>query len=125
MSRKKVLVVDDSGTARMLEQAALSRGPYDVITAKDGAEGVAKATAEKPDLILMDVMMPNMGGFDAVRAIRANDSTRTTPVIMVTTRGEPANVEQGFAAGATDYVTKPVDAVELLAKVRNILGDAR
>jgi DNA-binding response OmpR family regulator len=125
MPRKKVLVVDDSGTARMLEQAALSRGPYDVITAKDGAEGVAKAAAEKPDLILMDVMMPNMGGFDAVRAIRANDSIKATPVIMVTTRGEPQNVEQGFAAGATDYVTKPVDAVELLAKVRNILGDAR
>jgi DNA-binding response OmpR family regulator len=125
MPRKKVLVVDDSGTARMLEQAALSRGPYDVITAKDGAEGVAKATAEKPDLILMDVMMPNMGGFDAVRAIRANEAIKGTPVIMVTTRGEPQNVEQGFAAGATDYVTKPVDAVELLAKVRNILGDAR
>jgi CheY-like chemotaxis protein len=124
MPRKKVLVVDDSGTARMLEQAALSRGPYDVITAKDGAEGVAKAAAEKPDLILMDVMMPNMGGFDAVRAIRADVGIRHTPVIMVTTRGEPANVEQGFAAGATDYVTKPVDAVELLAKVRNILGDA-
>lgn len=123
MPRKKILVVDDSGTARMLEQAALSRGPYDVITAKDGAEGFGKAAAERPDLILMDVIMPRMGGFEAVRAIRGAEAIKHIPVIMVTTRGEPVNVEQGFLSGATDYVTKPVDAVELLAKVRSILGD--
>jgi CheY-like chemotaxis protein len=123
MANKKVLVVDDSGTARMLEQSILRRVAYEVVTAKDGAEAVEKASAEKPDLILMDVIMPRMTGFEAVKAIRAKEDTRAIPVIMVTTRGEPVNVEQGFSAGATDYVTKPVDMVELLAKVRGLIGE--
>jgi CheY-like chemotaxis protein len=122
MANKKVLVVDDSGTARMLEQSILRREAYEVVTAKDGAEAVEKAAAEKPDLILMDVIMPRMTGFEAVKAIRAQENTRAIPVIMVTTRGEAVNVEQGFSAGATDYVTKPVDMVELLAKVRGLIG---
>jgi CheY-like chemotaxis protein len=123
MANKKVLVVDDSGTARMLEQSILKRASYEVVAAKDGAEAVEKAAAEKPDLILMDVIMPRMTGFEAVRALRAAEGTRAIPVIMVTTRGEPNNVEQGFSAGATDYVTKPVDMVELLAKVRGLIGE--
>ncbi len=123
MPRKRVLVVDDSGTARMLEQAALSRGQYEVDTAKDGAEGVQKASANLPDLILMDVIMPRMTGFEAVRALKAAEKTRHIPVIMVTTRGEAVNVEQGYSAGAAGYITKPVDAVELLAKVRSLLGE--
>ncbi len=120
--RKKILVVDDSSTARMLEQAALGRGTYDVVTAKDGAEAVVVARKEKPDLILMDVMMPKMNGFEAVRAIRQSDEVKAVPVIMVTTRGEPVNVEEGFQSGCNDYVTKPVNTLELLSKVKNLLG---
>ena len=124
MARKKILVVDDSGTARMLEQMALGRSHYDVVQAKDGAEAVRIARRELPDLILMDVMMPQMDGYTACRAIRAQFETQTIPVIMVTTRGEPVNVETGYSSGCNDYVTKPVNTVELLAKVRSLIGES-
>ena len=117
---KKILVVDDSSTTRMLEQMILAKGAYRVVTAKDGEEAVQKAKSETPDLILMDVIMPRMDGFEALKRIREADAV--TPIIMVTTRGEAANMEQGYARGCTEYVTKPIDAVELLAKVRECLG---
>jgi CheY-like chemotaxis protein len=123
MARKKILVVDDSGTARMIEQMALGRSSYDVVQAKDGAEAVRVARKELPDLILMDVMMPQMDGYEACRSIRAQEETRAIPIIMVTTRGEPLNVETGYRSGCNDYVTKPVDTLELLAKVRNLIGE--
>jgi CheY-like chemotaxis protein len=72
----------------------------------------------------MDVMMPEMGGLEACRSIRANDQLRDTPVILVTTRGEPEHVEAGFASGCNDYVTKPVDPVELLSKLQSVLGSS-
>ncbi len=122
MQRKKILLVDDSATVLMMERMLLGRQPYDLVVARDGREGVAKARAERPDLFLMDVVMPGMDGFEALRSIRAEDGLRATPVIMVTTRGEPVNVEQGYAAGCTDYITKPIDGVELLTKVRACLG---
>ncbi len=123
MARKKILVVDDSGTARMIEQMALGRSSYDVVQAKDGAEAVEVARCERPDLILMDVMMPRMNGFEACRSIRAQEETKSIPVIMVTTRGEPVNVETGYRSGCNDYVTKPIDGHELLTKVRSLLGE--
>jgi CheY-like chemotaxis protein len=123
-ARPKILAVDDSATVLLVERSLLSRS-YDVVTAKNGEEGVAKAIAERPDLILMDVMMPRMNGFDAVRALRANPSTRRIPVIMVTTRGEAQNVESGYESGCTDYVTKPFDGPALLAKVKSRLPPPR
>jgi CheY-like chemotaxis protein len=122
MPRRRILLVDDSRTVLLVERMILARGDYDVITASDGAEGVEKARAEKPDLVLMDVVMPRMDGFEACRRIRADAATRGIPVILVTTRGEAPNVEQGFASGASEYVTKPIDGVELLAKVKSCLG---
>ncbi len=119
--RKKVLVVDDSRTAQMMTALIVSKASFEVLTASDGEEGVQKALAEKPDIILMDVMMPKMDGFEACRALRANDATREIPIIMVTTRGEADKVEVGYDAGCTDYVTKPINSVELLAKLRNYL----
>lgn len=123
MGRKRILLVDDSNTALMIERTILSKAHYDLLTAKDGAEAVEKALAEKPDLILMDVVMPRMTGFEACRAIRAREETREIPIVMVTTRGEPANVEAGFEAGCNDYVTKPINSVELVSKLRNLLGE--
>jgi CheY-like chemotaxis protein len=121
--RKKILLVDDSNTVLLLERMILSQERYEVVTARNGVEGVAQARAEQPDLILLDVVMPQMGGLEALAAIRADDTTRHIPVIMVTTRSEPASLETGFARGCNDYVTKPVNSSELLAKVRNLLGD--
>jgi CheY-like chemotaxis protein len=120
--RRKVLLVDDSATALMIEQMLLNRF-YDLIVARDGKEAVAKARAEMPDLILMDVMMPNMNGLEATRAIRALESTKSIPIIIVTTRGEDKNVEAGFASGCNDYVTKPINGLELLTKFRDQFGD--
>ena len=123
MSRKTILLVDDSNTILMMEKFILRNGPYDLVTASDGVEGVRKASEHLPDLILLDVIMPKMGGFEACRLIRGAEATKSIPIIMVTTRGEAANVEAGWANGCTDYVTKPINAIELLSKVRNFLGD--
>lgn len=119
---KKILLVDDSATTLFMEKMLLEGGPFDLITAKDGREAVDKAVAETPDLILLDVVMPRMDGFEACRALRSNDATSRTPIIMVTTRGEESQMETGFAAGCNDYVTKPINGTELLTKVRNFLG---
>ena len=122
MNRKKILLVDDSATILMMEKFILKNGPYDLVTASNGEEAVKQAVEQLPDLILLDVIMPRMGGFDACKLIRSNPATRDIPIIMVTTRGEAANVETGWANGCTDYVTKPINTMELLAKVRNCLG---
>ena len=122
MSRKKVLLVDDSPTSVFMERMILRKGAFDVVVAADGQEGVDKAVAERPDLILMDMVMPRMSGLEAVRELRARVETRDIPIIMVTTRGEGDNVEKGFASGVNDYVTKPIDGVLLLAKIRDCLG---
>lgn len=123
MAQKKILMVDDSKTVLMMEQMMLRNGGYELVTATDGAEGVEKALRELPDLILLDVVMPKMDGFEACRRLREHPETRATPVIMVTTRGEPVNVEKGYEVGCTDYVTKPINGVELMAKIRTLLGE--
>jgi CheY-like chemotaxis protein len=122
MDRKKILLVDDSSTVLLMEKMILSKGPYDLVTAHDGPDGVEKARAELPDLILLDVVMPTMDGFEACRRIRACHDTRDIPVIMVTTRGELTSLESGYQSGCTDYVTKPINGLELLSKVRSCLG---
>ena len=122
MSKKKILLVDDSSTALMIAQVLLSRAAYEVVLARNGREAIAKAKAELPDLILMDVVMPYMNGIEALRAIRANQITQDIPIILVTTRGDGDSVEAGFASGCNDYVTKPINGPELLGKLRDQLG---
>lgn len=119
---KKILLVDDSNTALMMEKLILKAGPYDLVTARDGIEGIDAAILEKPDLILMDLVMPRLDGLEACRQIRKTDSTRDIPVIMVTTRGEAATMEMAFRNGANDYVTKPFNGAELLLKVKQLIG---
>ena len=123
MEPKKILVVDDSPTTVMIEKMILKAEPYELVVAKDGQEAVGLAVSERPDLILLDVVMPVMDGFEACRRLRENEATRSTPIIMVTTRGEERHVEDGFESGCNDYVTKPIDGLELLTKVRNCLAD--
>jgi DNA-binding response OmpR family regulator len=122
MSKKKILLVDDSATALMMEQLVLGK-TYDVVIAKDGAEALKVALTERPDLILLDVVMPKMDGFEVCRVLRGIDATRKTPIILVTTRGEGKNVEAGFNSGANDYVTKPINHRELLSKIQRHLGE--
>jgi len=122
MERKKILLVDDSAAVLLMERMILAKSQYDIVEARDGQEGVEKALAEKPDLILMDVVMPRMNGFEAVRRLREQEATRNIPIIMVTTRGELESVESGYASGCSEYITKPIDGLELLTKVRSCLG---
>ncbi len=123
MDRKKILLVDDSSTVLLMEKMILSKSPYELVTACDGQDGYDKALAEKPDLILLDVVMPRMDGFEVCRRLRERDDTRGVPVIMVTTRGELNSVETGYQSGCTDYITKPINGLELISKVKSYLGD--
>jgi len=120
---KKILLVDDSKTVLLMEQMILKKVPYQTLLASSGAEALLKAESLLPDLILMDVVMPNMTGFEAVRELRRREATKAIPVIMITTRGEGENVAAGFESGCNDYLTKPIDSAVLLAKIRDYLGD--
>jgi CheY-like chemotaxis protein len=122
MRKKKILLVDDSSTVLLLHKMMLADRDYELLTASNGQDAVDKALAERPDLIFMDVVMPRMNGFDACRALRAQERTRDIPIIMVTTRSEPYNVKEGYESGCTDYITKPFDGDVVLAKLQSYLG---
>ena len=96
---KKILLVDDSSTVLMMERMILSQGRYELFTAKNGREAIDRARQERPDLILLDVVMPELDGFGALEAIRADETIRDTPIIMVTTRSEAQSLERGYARG--------------------------
>jgi DNA-binding response OmpR family regulator len=119
---KKILLVDGSRTSLLLERMILAPESYQLLVALDGEEALQVAAAERPDLILMDVVLPGLDGLSALRRLRAAPDTRSTPVILVTTRGEPDSVEAGWESGCTDYIAKPIDAEELISKVRSCLG---
>jgi CheY-like chemotaxis protein len=122
MDKKKILVVDDSRTALFMVTTILRKERYELVTACDGEQALEMAAAERPDLILMDVIMPRKTGFEACRELKRREDTKGIPVILVTTRGEGENVEAGFQSGCNDYVTKPINALELITKVRDHMG---
>jgi CheY-like chemotaxis protein len=121
MPRKKILLVDDSSTVLMMEKMLLAGCGYDIVVARDGEEGVQKALSERPDLILLDLIMPKVDGVEALRRIRALPEISATPIIMVTTRSESETVESSYKTGCNDYINKPINNAELLAKVRGFL----
>jgi len=99
------------------------RTPYDCVTAKDGLDAISRALVEAPDLILMDVVMPRLNGFEACKRMRLEKSLQHTPIILVTTRSEEEYVEAGFQSGCNDYITKPVDGYELVTLLHSYLGE--
>lgn len=119
--RKKILVVDDSFASLEAQQGTLDE--YEVVIARNGREGIRQAIVEKPDLILMDVVMPTMDGFQACRWLRAFEATKGVPIIIMTTRSDATSVKIGFANGCTDYIFKPFSGPDLLVKVRRHLGE--
>jgi CheY-like chemotaxis protein len=119
---KTILLVDDSATSRMKSRAIFGNmKEYEFISSCDGKEGVEKALAHKPDLILMDVEMPRMSGIEACRALRENAATRNVPVVLLTTRGEDSAVKMGFDSGCTEYMLKPVKEEKLIAVLEKYL----
>ena len=122
MARKKILLVDDAETILLMEIMILSKN-YNLVTAKNGEEAVARALAERPDLILLDIVMPKMDGFEACKQIREQPATSSIPIIMVTTRAEAQMVESAFQNGCNDYITKPINSLELISKISNYVGE--
>jgi len=117
MSIKKIMVVDDSATERFFLSGLLTKQGYQVIAAESGEEAVTKAKQEKPDLILMDVVMPGLNGFQATRAITKDEETKNIPFIMCTTKGQETDKVWGMRQGAKDYIVKPVNQDDLLKKI--------
>lgn len=121
--RKKILLVDDTTTITSLEKLILGDA-YDYVVARNGHEALDRAFADPPDLILMDLNMPVKGGADALRDLKAENKTAHIPVVIVTTRGEPASVELCRSLGCADFVSKPIESEILLSTVKRILDPA-
>jgi twitching motility two-component system response regulator PilH len=117
MPIQRILVVDDSPVERHLLTELLIGQGYKVTIATDGAQGVETAKRDQPDLVLMDVVMPGINGFQATRSLSRDATTRHIPVILCTSKSEETDKIWGMRQGAQDYVTKPIDASQLLAKI--------
>ena len=113
-----VLIVDDSPTDVHVMQRALEQGGYRTASAADGSEAIRKARELHPDLILMDIVMPGLNGFQATRQLAADPETRTIPVIMVTSKSQESDRVWGLRQGAVDYLVKPVASDQLLRKAQ-------
>ena len=116
----KILIVDDSPTERFFMSDLLGKRGYTVITAADGAEAVDKARAERPSLVVMDVVMPGQSGFQVTRALSRDPATAAIPVILCTSKSNETDRIWGLRQGAREYLTKPVKADELLAKIAEL-----
>ncbi len=118
-----VLIVDDSPTETTIFRNALIKAGFRVETAVNGEEGVEAAQRLHPDLILMDVIMPGLNGFQATRMLKRDPATAQIPVIVVTTKSQQTDRAWGLRQGAVDYLVKPVDPKELVARVKVALGE--
>ena len=121
MTVHTILVVDDSPTERFFITDLLSRRGYAVLTADNGADALARIRAERPSLVVMDVVMPGASGFQVTRALSRDPATQSIPVILCTSKANPTDVIWGLRQGAREYVTKPVDGAALLAKIAELV----
>lgn len=118
----KVLIIDDSPTEVVKIRQLLERNGHDVLEASDGADGVAVARSEQPDLVLMDVVMPALNGFQATRQLTKNEQTAHIPVVIVTSKDQETDRVWGVRQGAKDYLVKPIDKNALLDTVNRVLA---
>jgi two-component system, cell cycle response regulator DivK len=119
---KRILVVEDQEDLRGVLRDLLSGSGYEMLEAPDGQAGVDKAKAEMPDLILMDIQMPVMDGYEATRQIKADPNLKATPVIAVSSFAMKGDEEKARASGCDHYITMPYSPMQLLRTVRNLLG---
>jgi two-component system alkaline phosphatase synthesis response regulator PhoP/two-component system response regulator VicR len=117
---RKILVVDDEPHIVRLVEVNLQRAGYDVIKAMDGVEALEQVKAEKPDMVVLDVMMPRMDGFTVLKHLKADPETQEIPVIMLTAKAQDADIFKGWQSGVDSYLTKPFNPMELLTFVKRI-----
>ncbi|MGI8523993.1 MAG: response regulator transcription factor [Nocardioides sp.] len=121
----RILVADDDIDIRELVEFKLTTLGHDVVAVSDGLAAIDACHAERPDLAVLDVMMPGVSGLDAIRAIRADPRLKDLPVILLTARAQDNDIETGFESGADDYITKPFSPRELASRVQALLARAR
>ena len=119
---ESVLIVDDDPVVRRMLQLSFESEGFDVSTAGDGLEGLESMRASKPDVVILDIMMPKLDGMRVLDELNNDDNLRGTPVILLSAKATSLDVELGLKAGATDYVTKPCDPIDLVDRVRSALA---
>jgi DNA-binding response OmpR family regulator len=120
----RVLVVDDEPNILLSLEFLMQQAGFEVTTAEDAEQAQALISRQVPDLILLDISLPGMSGFDLLEQLRADDATRQLPVVMLTAHGREVEKEKGMALGASDYITKPFSTRELVSRVQALLGNA-
>ncbi len=118
-----ILIVDDSPTEVYVFKTMLEKHGFTVSAAAEGEEGIEKVRKERPDLVLMDIVMPGLNGFQATRQLSRDPETSAIPIIIISTKGEESDRVWGLRQGARDYLAKPVSEEDLIAKVRSLLGE--
>jgi CheY-like chemotaxis protein len=124
MAPSRILVVDDDAAVLDVLRLALASGGHDVLAAGSTMEGLVRAQGERPDLVLLDILMPEMDGWELLKLLRLDPATRDMPVVIVSARSEPRDRVRGLQEGAVDYLTKPFSVPELLAAVDSALARA-
>jgi DNA-binding response OmpR family regulator len=120
---KRILIADDESHIRRILEFNLKRAGYEVLAAEDGRAALATARSARPDLVILDVSMPELTGLDVCRQLKADATLKATPVFLLTARGQESDAEAGRVAGADQFFTKPFSPKQLLEHVRNAVGD--
>ena len=124
MGDPKVLIVDDDPVIQLLLRVNMEMEGFDVVTAADGEEGLRLANDTRPDIMLLDVMMPKLDGFEVLKQIRIREETRELPVILLSAKATARDEHAGLTAGANEYMTKPFDPPDLIERVKKLLAGA-
>lgn len=124
MSKGKILVVDDEIYIVHILDFSLGMEGYEVVTALDGEQALERVASEKPDLIVLDIMMPKLDGYEVCRAVKSNPATKNVPVILLSAKGRNVDQKMGFDVGADDYITKPFSPRKLVERINQLLGQA-
>jgi DNA-binding response OmpR family regulator len=122
MSQKTILIADDEPNIVISLEYLLQRDGYRVVVTRDGQEALDAIAASPPDLVLLDVMLPRVSGFDVCQTVRENPALAGMPIVMLTAKGREVEVSKGMALGANAYITKPFSTQELLAQIQALLG---
>lgn len=125
MAGQRVLVVDDDPVILRLLEVNFEMEGYEVLSATDGEEAVRRALEERPDLMVCDIMMPNVNGLEVVERLRADERTRSMPIVLLSAKAQANEIQKGLEVGADEYLTKPFDPLELVERVQALLTKSR